>query len=648
MMSFLLLSALVGPAAPDPTLPLLSPVFGDHMVLQRDRKNTFWGWAKPGTRVKVTLANRTATGVAQDDGRWEARIEPPKPGGPYEVVVEGPQRVELKDVLVGDVWICSGQSNMEFGLSQANNGDAEVAAANEPNLRLFMVGRQVGYVPKPLPSSGQWKVCSPETVKQDGWGGFSAVGYNFGKRLQKELGVPIGLVQVAWGGTSGEAWASEKALRPLNDFDRDFDRLSILRKKGVPVYGTYTDLWLADHDTLADAYRTDFPEKDWATTTVPDGFTSARLEAFDGTVWFRRTVDLPANLPVGDAKLMLGQINETDTTYVNGQLVGTTKFEWAYRQYRLPSGLLKPGRNVIAVRVFDTGSKAGFLSNPNEITLQLGDGTRIPLNGEWKFKVGANMATIEDKPKDREPNPTLPSVLNNGMIAPVAPLAIRGAIWYQGETNSGRSAQYERILPALINDWRRMFDQGDFPFYIVSLANWQAHREDPTEDGWTELREAQARTADRVKNSGLAITVDVGDPNDVHPRDKQTVANRLAAIALAREYGRDIPYSGPVYKSKKVEGRTIRLKFDHVEGGLVAKGDRLAEFSIAGKDRRWVWADARIDGDTIVVSSPEVSEPVAVRYAWQMNPRATLYNGAGFPAVPFRTDDWPRVTENNK
>jgi sialate O-acetylesterase len=292
--------------------------------------------------------------------------------------------------------------------------------------------------------------------------------------------------------------------------------------------------------------------------------------------------------------------------------------------------------------------EGGFLAKPDELRLELGDKTVIPLAGEWKGALSVDARPPHPMPLTFENYPTMPVVLYDGMIEPVAPLAIRGAIWYQGEANFERAYQYRTLLPAMIGDWRKLFGQGDFPFYIVSLPAFMRHRDEPGDDSWAELREAQALTAGKVKNSGLAVTVDTGDPDNIHPKDKKIVGERLALCALAKEYGKKISYAGPTFKSVEHLPGKLKLHFDHTDGGLVVKGDTLEEFSIAGKDRKWYWADAKIEGDAVIVSSSKVPDPEAVRYAWQANPAATFYNGAGLPAVPFRTDNWPSITENQK
>jgi sialate O-acetylesterase len=337
-----------------------------------------------------------------------------------------------------------------------------------------------------------------------------------------------------------------------------------------------------------------------------------------------------------------------DTAYINGQWVGASSWVENPRVYSVPNGVLKPGRNVLAVRVFKMKPEGGFLAKPEALRLAVGDATVIPLAGEWKGKLSVDARPPHPLPLTFENYATMPAVLYEGMIEPVAPLSIRGAIWYQGEANSERAHQYRTLLPSLIGDWRELFQQGDFPFYIVSLPAFMHRRDTPGDDSWAELREAQAMTARDTKHCALAVTIDTGDADNIHPQDKAIVGERLALCALANEYGRKVAFAGPTYVSMKHVTGALELRFNNTTGGLVAKGGRLEEFSVAGKDHKWQWADARLDGDSIVVSSPLVAEPEAARYAWQGNPKATLFNGAGLPAAPFRTDDWPGVTDKHK
>ena len=637
--------------SPPPALPFVSPAFGSHMVLQRDRPNALWGWTTPGTRVTVALAGRRASALAGTDGKWTVRLAPPKVGGPYTVTIDGDRHVELGDVLVGDVWLCTGQSNMEMGVGLENGGPAEIAAANDPSLRLYIAPHQTALEPQPT-NGGTWRVCTPETVAQDGWGGFSAVGYHFGKALRREVGIPIGLVEVVWGGTNAESWASREALLRLGDFDPALAGIARARAGGGAPYVKQVEDWLATNDPGsrpgAQWGATDLPDASWTPVAVPTGFGALGLDAFDGVAWFRREITLTEAQAAGAATLDLGVVDDYDTAWVNGVKVGDLGAQNALQRHAIPAGTLRAGRNVVAVRVLDTGGAGGLTSPAEALALTLADGTRLPLAGEWRGHVGSALFGRSPFPSDTTNNPNVPTSLYNGMVTPLLPLSVKGAIWYQGENNAGRAYQYRRVLPAMIGDWRARFGGGDFPFYIVELAAFQPRAQLPVESDWAELREAQALTAKRVRNSGLASAIDVGDAGDIHPKEKKTVGERLALIALARDYGKPVVYRGPTYRSLTLRGSEAVVAFDHTEGGLVPRGGPLGEFSVAGADRKWRWATARIEGDRVVLSSPEVPRPVAVRYAWQTNPAATLTNGAGLPAVPFRTDDWPGITVGRK
>jgi len=567
------------------------------------------------------------------------------------VKITGPERsVVLQEVLVGDVWLCGGQSNMELGLGRVRNSDEEIKSANHSEIRLFMVQKQVAYSPAAMPQ-GSWKICSPQTVAEGGSSGFSAVAYFFARKLQDELQVPIGLIQDCVGGTPAECWMSLKTLHRLKDFDAPLAELERLRAQGAPAYGSFLMHWLDEYDAGSQGTNwaaADLDDHAWKAVQIPGGFPELGVAEVPAICWFRREVTLPDPLPAGKATLFLGSIEKMDTAYINGRWVGASSWVENPRAYGIGAGVLKPGRNVLAVRVFKLKPQGGFLAKPDELRLVLGDGTAIPLAGEWKGALSADARPPHPLPLTFENYPTMPAVLYEGMIEPVAPLAIRGAIWYQGEANFERAQQYRTLLPAMIGDWRKVFGQGDFPFYIVSLPAFMHRRDQPGDDAWAELREAQALTARTVKNSGLAVTVDTGDADNIHPQDKKVVGERLASCALAREFGKKIPDTGPTFASLEHLPGALKLHFRHTDGGLVIKGDKPAEFAVAGKDRHWHWADARVEGDSIIVSAAGVPDPQAARYAWQANPAATLYNGAGLPAVPFRTDNWPGVTANHK
>lgn len=630
-------------------LPLVSPIFGDHMVLQRGKPNSIWGWSQPGDSVRVNIGENSATATAGADGKWQAKIEPPAPGGPYTIkITGGHQAIELQDVLVGDVWICAGQSNMQFGLAQARNGAEEMkAAAEHPEIRYYVVGQRSSYSRVDAPR-GSWRFVSPPTPGARPWEGISAVAYFFGRKVQESVHVPIGLVQEAVGGVPAETFVSAEGLRPIKDFDAGIAEVERRRQMGGPEYGNYIMHWYDEYDIGSKNGSWADPALDdssWKTVQIPGGFKELGVGDVPSLCWFRKEITLHETLPQGMARLYLGSIEKMDTAYINGKQVGASSWVENPRVY-FAGGALKPGRNVIALRIFKLKPDGGFLSPADTLRLTLGDDTVIPLAGEWKGKLAVDGRPPQPLPIGFENLPSMPGVLYNGMLAPIAPLAITGAIWYQGESNAERAYQYRKLLPALIADWRKLFGQGDFPFYIVSLPAFKHRLETPGDDSWAEMREAQALVAKSVPNSCIAITIDTGDPDNVHPIDKKEVGERLALCALGEHYGLKVPHIGPTLSSVERLPGALKLHFDHTDGGLVVKGEKLGEFSVAGDDHKWYWADARIEGDSVIVSSKSVPDPKVARYAWQSNPLATLFNGAGLPAAPFRTDDWPGVTKD--
>ncbi len=459
-----------------------------------------------GEDVTVTIAGRQAQTTADENGKWAVSLKPLEYGGPFTLRVTGHNSIVVRDVLVGEVWVCSGQSNMQMAVASVNNAKKEIAEADYPSIRLFTVPRRVAA--RPLSdTTGNWTACSPETVP-----GFSAVGYFFGRELHKALGVPVGLIHTSWGGTPAEAWTSRPALEAVGELKQLVDDLD----KRIISYPK----------ALADYHK--------------------------------------------------------------------AHAEWEKAAQK---------------------AKA--------------EGAKVPPEPK--------------APQDPNASPWRPAGLFNGMISPLIPFAIRGAIWYQGESNASRAWQYRTLFPTMIRDWRKHWGQGDFPFLFVQLANFKARKSQPAESAWAELREAQLMTL-ALPNTGMAVIIDIGEANNIHPKNKQDVGKRLAAWALGTTYGKDVVISGPIYDSMTIEGNRIRMRFKHVDGGLVAKGGRLKGFAIAGEDRKFYWAHAKIDGDTVVVRSFRVPKPVAVRYAWADNPECNLYNAAGLPASPFRTDEWPGVT----
>lgn len=642
--------------AATPELPFVHPLFSDHVVLQRNTKVPVWGWTIPGTRVTVKFAEQTKEAVAGTDGRWLVRLDSmPACAEPRVMTVtagEDLRSVTISDVLVGDVWLCSGQSNMEMGIG-ACNATTDIAKADFPQIRLLTVPRLVATEPVKT-ADVRWLPCSPITVMQGLWGGFSAAGFFFGRELYTELKIPIGLIHSSWGGTLAEAWTSAAGLRPLRDFDERVRQVAEARQGEKADFAAEYEKWCGQNDpgTKQGWAKAECDTSSWKSVNMPQAFEKAGLPDFDGIVWFRRTFEVPPGWIGKKLTLGLGPVDDIDTTWVNGVKVGQMNRYDLNRTYPVAPELLKPSGNVVAVRVLDTGGDGGFVGKPEQMFVKVAEadqGEPVSLAGTWQMRDSAPLSKLPSPPSVPDANnPNVVTVLYNGMIAPLLPYAIKGAIWYQGESNAGRAAQYRDLLPAMIRDWRHHFGVGDFPFYIVQLAAFQPVYEQPRDNDWAELREAQALTAKNLSHCGLAVAIDIGEANDIHPKNKAEVGRRLALCALAKTYGKDVEYSGPWYRSMKVKGNRVQLSFEHLDGGLAARGGELQGFAIAGADRKFVWAHASIEGKNVVVYSPDVPRPVAVRYGWDINPVCNLYNQVGLPAVPFRTDSWPMLTRDKK
>lgn len=638
----------------------LPAVIGDNMVLQRGEKASIWGWADPGEGISIRMSwHRSPRRVVADrDGKWMLKVDAPKPGGPYEMTLVGKNTVTLRNILSGEVWVCSGQSNMEMAVQAVANGEQEVAAANFPNIRLFTVQKKIAESPQ-ADCMGQWSPCSAQTVAE-----FSAVGYFFGRYLHEELNVPVGLINTSWGGTVAEAWTSSRALEKMPEFRTLLAQIAEARANPDSSMKRYREemaQWEQKVESAGaqgkECTAPEFDDSAWREMGLPVLWEQGGLADFDGLVWFRKVIDVPDSWAGKELALELGPIDDMDTTWVNGVKVGAhmEANEWQTpRQYKIASDIIKAGQNVIVVQVIDTGGGGGIYGQAEQMQLRpvgVAENAAISLAGKWRYKVGSDLASMPAQPKQPTwvNNPNAPTVLYNGMIAPLIPFGIRGAIWYQGESNADRAYQYRELFPVMIEDWRRSWGGGRFPFLFVQLANFMATKPEPGESAWAELREAQCMTLS-LPQTGMASIIDIGEANDIHPKNKQDVGKRLALWALARTYGKgNMAYSGPLYKSMKVEADKITLRFDHVDGGLVARGGGpLTGFAIAGADRKFVWADARIEGKTVVVHSDKVPKPAAVRYAWADNPICNLCSEAGLPASPFRTDDWPGVTAGKK
>ncbi len=645
LLAFLLASALSAQIK-------LPAMFSDNMVLQRQIKIPVWGTAPAGSKVTVQLQQQTKTARADAAGKWRVNLEAMPAGGPHQLAIMSADTITLNNVMIGEVWLCSGQSNMEMPLvstwAKVDNFEAEVAAANFPELRLFIAKRAKSTRPREDVESEGWKICDPTSVKD-----FSATAFFFGRHLQQKLGVPVGLMQSAWGGTVVEAWTSGASLKTMPDIASFVHALETTTRDSIfdsKIFEMKLQEWYAAleaKDAATQGQRAwssaEYDDFAWPVMNLPQKWERAGLPSFDGLLWYRKTVTLPEAFAGQSLTLELGPIDDYDWTFFNGVQIGTTPSYNALRRYQVPRELVRPGKNLIAIRVLDTGGDGGLYGRPEQLKLMKDSTASIALAGEWRYKMGLPLQDLP-LPPSAPTSPNRPTVLYNAMIAPLVPYALRGAIWYQGESNAGRAYQYRELFPLLIKDWRKQWQQGDFPFLFVQLANFRAQNADPIDDDWAELREAQTMTL-ALPNTGMAVTIDIGDANDIHPGNKQDVGNRLALNARALVYGEKIAYSGPKYKTMKIEGNRIRLSFEHASEGLKAKNDEeLQGFAIAGADKKFVWANAKIEGNTVVVSAASIAQPVAVRYAWSINPRCNLYNKAGLPALPFRTDAWPEVT----
>jgi sialate O-acetylesterase len=636
---------------------LLHPLFSSNAVLQRDRKVPIWGEAPAYSEVEILLDKEKTLAVADADGRWMAKIGPRKAGIGHTLVVSTPIRKETRtNIAFGDVWICSGQSNMEWRLFYGNprpvvNAEEEAQNANFPDIRLLTVPHVSALTPQKS-LNADWKVCTPETIKN-----FSAVGYFFGREIYQKTGVPIGLIDATWGGTTAQVWASAEALKGMPEFKTSIEAVKNTRPD-VPFATQYEQFVnnAVDSSTSSDAglqgkwFVPDFDDSAWKTMRLPAYWEvqgDEELKTFDGVVWFRREIALDeAAVKGGDVTIELGPVDDYDTVYWNGERIGGGSGWNTPRSYKIPGSKLKTGQNSVVIRVLDSTGGGGFGAKPDAMRLLFTDGKSLPLSGEWRYKIGGNIGVLPVPPVDIKNHTTAPTILFNGMISPLLPYGIKGAIWYQGEANASDPKQYETLLPALISDWRARFGSGDFPFYIVQLAGYMKRDEQAGQSlgGWPAFRASQEKIARKVKNSGLAVAIDVGEEDDIHPRNKQDVGKRLAALALRNDYGQKVVANGPTLKSVRRNGNTLVVELANTGGELKTEGDLSKAFIIAGEDKKWAWAQVASvqngrDSARVVLTAPEVATPVAVRFGWANFPLGHLYNKAGLPAAPFRSDE---------
>ncbi|HNW60104.1 MAG TPA: sialate O-acetylesterase [bacterium] len=645
----------------------LPAIFGDHMVLQQKQQVAFWGTATPGETVTLTASwGAAAAAVTAADGRWQTRLKSPAAGGPFTLTVRAASGSKtFQDILIGEVWICSGQSNMEMPLAGWPPGDPiahsadEIAAAGNPQMRLFTVQKATSATPL-RDCIGQWQECTPATAAP-----FSATAFFFGQRLQKELGVPIGLIHTSWGGTPAEAWTSSEYLKTMPAFAGVLDKLATSQEEMKA-----RQQWLESHpvvslndkpeseryvgvdfgDSLCPAVSCD--DAAWGRMKLPVSWENTEVGQFDGVIWFRKTIEVPAEWAGLTLVAELGPIDDMDVTWFNGERIGGMEKSGLWqtpRIYTVPAQLVKPGANAIAVRVIDTQGGGGIYGRADQLRLypEGQPEKALSLAGEWRYlpvaelansrfyRLSSSTADFFSRPKVTiEISANTPTFLYNAMIAPLVPYTLRGAIWYQGESNAGRPREYRTLFPLMIDCWRQQWGGKPFPFYFVQIAPYDYGRATRSQ----ELREAQMLTLNHPR-TGMAVTLDIGAPS-IHPPDKQDVGRRLALWALARDYGRKLVCSGPIYKKMTIKKDKIVLSFDYVGSGLRAGSAGLTGFEIAGADRHFVPAQAVITGKEISVSSPQVPQPAAVRYAWSNLATASLFNLENLPASSFRTDDW--------
>lgn len=618
--AILLFAVLFFSSAQTPGKIRLPKLISDGMVLQRDVALDIWGWADPGIWVTVRFNGAYYETQTGEDGKWMVTLPPQPAGGPYLMEVN---EIAVRDVLVGDVWLCSGQSNQETPIHRLVEMFPEINVSNNHMIRHYKVPTQetAETLQEEIAGNAVWHSGVASEVMN-----WTALAYFYALEAYEKTGVPQGMLVSSLGGSAIESWISQEYLKDFPELILDKEALAAAEEarkdKGEGVWN-----------------QPDIDDSDWATMNMPGTWRENGLDV-RGTVWMRKDFTIPDEMVGRHAKLSMGTLVHNDQVYVNGVFVGTTGYEYPPRRYQIPAGVLRKGKNTIAVRLNAPAGNGEFIKDkPYKI---IADAAEIDLTGEWKYKVGTDMSEVmkyEQRLKNRR---TAGSGLYNGMIHPIRDYKVKGAIWYQGESNSGRPQTYNALMTALVENWREAWDMPDMPFLLVQLPNFMQKHPQPTDSGWARIREAQLQAFKNIPNTALAVIYDVGEWNDIHPLDKKTMAQRLFLGARKVVYGEKVTSSGPVYRDMKIDGDKIIISFTETGKGLaVRNGKVLKHFAIAGEDQQFVWADAVIKGNTVVVSSKDVPNPVAVRYAWADNPDdANLINKDGLLASPFRTDNW--------
>jgi sialate O-acetylesterase len=610
----------------------LPALVSDGMVLQRNQKLNVWGKADAGEKVEIKFINKKYSTTADQAGNWKIQLPEQKAGGPYTMTIN---EITLKDILIGDVWLASGQSNMELPMRRLTPLYAdEIKSVNNQNIRFFTVPQKYNFkLPQAELDGGRWEATNPQTILN-----FSGVAYFFAKELSEKNKVAVGIIHTSLGGSPIQAWMDENSLKKYPEYldeAKKWQNDSLIKSTESTEQALskawYTELDQSDIGLNQHWENFDLNDSDWKTMNIP-GSWEDKEGSFEGSVWFRKEINLTKNQAGKAAFLNLGRIKDADVTYINGTKVGNVTYEYPPRWYNIPAGILKEGKNVIAVRITNGSGKGQFIADkPYYLDI---DGNKIDLKTEWKYKIGAKMEKMA-------PGQTFirwkPTGLYNAMIHPLINYNIKGAIWYQGESNTGKPKEYGDLLTTMILDWRNKWNQKDLPFFTVQLANFMEPKNQPVESNWAELRDQQRQVSLKVPNTGLAVIIDLGEWNDIHPLDKKTVGDRLALQALKVAYRKNITADGPVYQSMKVEGNKIMLSFrpgtDDFEPVSELKG-----FAVKGKDGKYEWAKAKIESNKIIVWNDTISNPISVRYDWADNPDGNLKNKTGLPASPFTTE----------
>lgn len=626
----------------------LPQLISDGLVMQRNAEITIWGWADANEKVTVSFNGKVYKAITSSSGKWRITLPKMKAGGPFTMKVSGKNTVTVNDILIGDVWLCNGQSNMvhQLDIHDVLYAD-EIATANNPEIRHFKIPTTTSISgPKEDLEGGSWQKAVGEEVRP-----FSAVAYFFAKKIHAKYGIPIGLINASVGGTPIEAWIPEEGYSDfpeiLKIIEENKDTAYVNRLlRNQPNFNPEPKK-ITDKGLIGDIkwYDVDFEPKNWRRINIPGYWEDQGARDLNGVVWYRREIDIPKSMVGKKARVFLGRIVDADEFYINGVLVGNKTYQYPQRRYSVPDTLLKAGKNTFVVRVKNTRGKGGFV--PDKPYYIFTENDTVDLKGYWKYKVGEVYKPFDfsvfanndsNAPRPRSINPqNEPTSLYNAMVAPYKDYPIKGVLWYQGESNAGEPQKYEGYMHALVAGLRTVFNEPELPFIYAQLPNFMDVTYLPTESNWAELREAQLKSLS-IPNSAMTVNIDLGEWNDIHPDNKKDVGERMALAGLKLAYGQDIVYSGPIYKGYSIDGNKITLSFDHIGSGLTSNdGEPLSEFAVAGEDKKFVWAKAKIEGDQVVVWSDEISDPKYLRYAWADNPdNPNLYNKEGLPASPFR------------